>query len=151
MTEQSLFGKIDQIGVMVRDMDKAIEYYQSLGIGPFEPLKNVAIISREIYGKHIAPDSPKLKIRVAQMGPVQFELIEPGEGAYFWREFLDAKGEGINHLGFFVDDIDKAEAELAGKGCKLLYRSRFQNGGGAAYFDTDEVGGVLIEFVQWSA
>ncbi len=35
MTEQLPFSKVDQIGVIVRDIDKAVEYYQSLGIGPF--------------------------------------------------------------------------------------------------------------------
>ena len=32
-------SRIHHIGIVVRDIEKAIEYYESLGIGPFEPLK----------------------------------------------------------------------------------------------------------------
>ena len=38
MPDKSLFSKVDHIGVVVRDIDKAVEYYESLGIGPFEPV-----------------------------------------------------------------------------------------------------------------
>ena len=36
--EKSPFSTFDHVGVVVRDMDRAIEYYQSLGAGPFEPV-----------------------------------------------------------------------------------------------------------------
>ena len=50
--ERSPFSKIDHIGVIVRDMDKAIEYYQRLGIGPFESLYHkIAIIETKERGK----------------------------------------------------------------------------------------------------
>ena len=32
--EKSSFLEIDHVGVIVRDMDRAIEHYRSLGIGP---------------------------------------------------------------------------------------------------------------------
>src|SRR4030067_2893711 len=35
--EQSPFSKVTQIGIVVRDMDKAVERLSSLGIGPFKP------------------------------------------------------------------------------------------------------------------
>ena len=147
MVEKVLFSKIDQIGVVVRDMDKAIEYYQSLGIEPFEPLENVIHIERRIRGK-LANDV-KNKVRVAQMGQVQLELVQTVEGESLQKEFLESRGEGINHLGFFVDDIDKETAKLEGKGLRVLSRSRYQNGGGAVYFDTTKIGAVILEIIQW--
>ena len=137
------------MGVIVRDMDKAIEHYSSLGIGPFESLRKLLPIERKVLGKPIDPDNFRLKVRVTQMGPVQLELIQPVAGESLWKEFLETKGEGINHLGFFVDDIDKEEAKLVEKGFKVLYSSRFQSGGGATYFDTGKVGGVILELIQW--
>jgi catechol 2,3-dioxygenase-like lactoylglutathione lyase family enzyme len=147
--EKSPFSKVNQIGVVVRDMDRAVEYYQSLGIGPFEPLQNVIFVYKEVLGKAIDPDSIKLKIRIAKVGPVDLELIQPIEGESLWKEFLETRGEGINHLGFLVEDIDKEEAKLVAKGFTVLYRSRFKNGGGATYFDTGKIGGVLLELMKW--
>jgi len=138
---------VSQVGIIVRDIDKAVEYYESLGIGPFETLKGVTVVERKVYGK--VTEDVRLNVRVAQVGPIQIELIQPLEGKSPWMEFLKTKGEGINHLGFFVDDIEKETARLEGIGFKILCSARFENGGGAAYFDTDRVGGVLFEFVQW--
>jgi len=143
--EKLPFLRIDHVGVVVKDMDRAIEYYSSLGIGPFEPLR-VTVTERKVWGKRV--ENIKLKVRVTQMGPVQFELIEPVEGESIQKEFLESKGEGINHLGFFVDDIDKEVAKLVKKGFKVISSGRWL-GGGFAYFDTDKVGGVQTELIQW--
>lgn len=148
MIEKSPFSKVDHIGVIVRDMDAAIRHYQSLGIGPFEPL-NLVSTERWVLGKPVAPDSIKLKVRCVKMGSVNLELIEPGEGESLWKEYLATKGEGINHLAFLVDNIDREIAKMKATGIKVLYSSRFKNGGGAAYFDTGRIGNVLIELVQW--
>ena len=151
MANNSPFSKSNriQIGIIVRDMDKAIEHFESLGIGPFKSV-SVTRISREIRGKPVDVDSLKLEVRVANMGPVQFELLAPGEeGGYLWGEFLETRGEGIQHLGFFVDDIDKDVAKLVEKGFKVISSGKFVGGGGFAYFDTGKVGGVLFELIQF--
>jgi len=144
--EESPFSKVAQIGVIVRDMDKAIEYYQSLGIGPFEPLKTTST-DRKAYGKP-APEVKNL-VRVAQMGQVQFELVQPVSGESVQKEFLESRGEGINHLGFLVDDLDNEVAKLVEKGFKVTNSVKFIGGGGVAYLDTDKVGGVMFELIQW--
>ena len=36
-----LFSEPHHLAVIVKDMDEAIEYYQALGFGPFEPVKVV--------------------------------------------------------------------------------------------------------------
>lgn len=143
---KSIFSKIDQIGVVVRDLDKAIEYYQSLGIGPFRSV-SATVTERKVRG--VPNDSWKFRLSVADMGPVQFELVQPVAGDTLHKEYLEKKGEGINHLGINVDDIEKAQAELEKKGLKVIYSVRFLGGGGAAYFDTGEVGGVLFELMQF--
>ena len=147
MIEKSPFSNLDHIGVIVRDLDKATEYYQSLGIGPFEPVKVVAT-ERQMRGKPIDANTVMVKARTAQLGPVKLELLQPVEGD-IWREFLETRGEGINHIAFLVDDLDRAEAELEKQGLKIIYKTRFVNGGGDDYFDTGKVGGVLLSIIQW--
>ena len=145
--EKSPFSKVSHVGIVVRDMDKAIEYYQSLGIGPFESSKKGHLATdRKVYGK--PADDAKIKSRVVQMGQLYLELVQPVEGEAIQKEFLKTKGEGINHLGFLVDDIDKETAKLEEKGFKVISSTRYAGGGGIAYFDTDKVGGVIFELIQ---
>ncbi len=144
--EKLPFSRVDQIGVLVRDMDKAVEYYESLGMGPFESL-NVKATDRKVYGK--PADDVKNLAKVARRGRLHFELIQPISGQSVQKEFLERHGEGINHLGFFVDDIEKEKAKLEKKGFKAISEGKFVGGGGFAYFDTHKVGGVMFELIQW--
>jgi len=143
--EKSPFSKVDQVGVIVKDMDKAIEYYQDLGIGPFKPMGTIAV-DRRVYGK--PADNVKNLARIAHLGNVELELLQPISGESIQRQSLERHGEGIDHLGFFVDDIDKETARLVEKGFKVISSGKYVGGGGFALFDTDKVGGVLFELVQ---
>lgn len=140
-TGKSPFSKLRDVVVVVRDLDKAIEFYQSLGIGPFEANVSAAVMDRRVYGKS---SNAKLKGAKTQIGPVELNLIEPVEGESVQREFLDRKGEGINKLGFEVNDLDKEVAKMEEKGLKVISFGRFPSGGGFAYFDTREVGGIIL-------
>ena len=149
MNEKLFRPKVDQIGVIVKDLSKAVEHYTSLGIGPFETLTGIESRERMMWGKPIPVDAFKVDIRIAKLGELDLELVQPIEGKSIWKDFLDTHGEGINHLGFFVDDIEKEEAAMVANGFPVMYRTRFVKGGGAAYFDTDQPGGVLFEFIEW--
>lgn len=152
MLEKSLLSYLEHIGVVVKDIDNAISYYRSLGINQFKSCQ-LKYNMREMWGKSVAPDVITAQMSMAEVGPLKIELVQPIADGTHWMEFLKTKGEGIQHLGFFVEDIDKAEAELTGKGFKLVYRSRFTlpdgSGGGNAYFDTSQVGGFMLEVVQF--
>jgi len=143
--EKSPFSTFDHVGVVVRDMDRAIEYYQSLGAGPFEPV-TTPVAEKTFHGK--PTEDYGVKIQMAQLGDIRIELIQPVEGESPSKEFLDSKGEGINHICFSVDDLEKEAAKLAKKGFKVVSSVKFVNGGGNVYFDTGKVGGVLTELLQ---
>lgn len=61
MAEDSPFSKAEHIGVVIRNMDRAVEYYESLGIGPFKPLNHKLLTQQEMLGKPVEPDSFALK------------------------------------------------------------------------------------------
>ncbi len=144
---ERLFSQIDQIGIVVKDIEKAMQYYSSFfGIGPFRPL-NVTSVDRKVYGKRV--NNIKNLARVARLGILQFELVQPVSGESVQKEFLESRGEGINHLGFFVNDLDGEVANLTAKGFKVISSGKFTGGGGFAYFDTNQVGGVFFELIQW--
>ena len=144
--EKLPFTKIGHVGVTVEDMDKAVAHYQSLGIGPFEPL-HTTLYDRQFHGK--PADDSRVAILVAKIGEVELELAQPVAGESVHREFMEKHGEGISHLGFYVDDLDKEVAELVAKGFEVVTSGKFVGGGGLAYLDTDKEGGVFFELIQF--
>jgi methylmalonyl-CoA/ethylmalonyl-CoA epimerase len=143
--EKSTYSNLDHVGVVVKDMDKTIQYLSSLGIGPFEPpISDPALAEKWFRGE---PSDWKVKIRYAKMGPVKLELIQPVEGKNANQEFLEKKGEGIQHIGFTVDDLDREVDKLTTKGIEVIMRMK-KPGGQSVYLETDAIGGILIELMQ---
>lgn len=142
------FSEKLQVGVVVKDIDKTIEYLSSLGIGPFKPLHRPPMVERKVRGKLA---DYKLKIALAQLGQLELELIQPVEGECVQKEFLENKGEGIHHLGIYVDDLNKEVAELGKHGVKVIQSGRRATGDGFAYLGTSAIGGITIELIQWSS
>jgi|TARA_Y100000031_G_C8223885_1_gene387337 4-hydroxyphenylpyruvate dioxygenase-like putative hemolysin len=136
-----LLSRFHHVGVLVKNMDEAVEYYRGLGIGPFESF-NLVQIDRKVYGK----PAPNVKViaKGAQMGPIGFELVQPVSGKSVQKEWLKRRGEGINHLAFLVEDIEEATSIMVEAGFKVISCAKNKGGGGTAYFDTDKIGGVII-------
>ena len=64
---------VDQIGIVVKDIDKIIETWSSMfGIGPWT--------FRETAGSDAKGRSWKVRLAFAYLGPLQIELIQPVEG-----------------------------------------------------------------------
>jgi catechol 2,3-dioxygenase-like lactoylglutathione lyase family enzyme len=140
--------KFHHISVIVKDIRKATEYYQSLGIGPFPPLigpeGTVTLTEKKVRGK---PVDYQIDLRQAEVGGLNLEVIQPLEGDTPVKEFLEKKGEGIQHIGFFVDDLDQETTKLAENGF-IITQSGESPAVKWAYYDTDKVGGVSIELMQ---
>jgi methylmalonyl-CoA/ethylmalonyl-CoA epimerase len=140
--EKRPFKKLHHISIVVRDVEKTQKFYESIGIGPwvdYPPMK--------AYVKINVPDENgfyNLKIKCAQIGPVQLQLIEPGEGESLYKDHLRKKGEGVYHIGFEVDDISAADAKIEAMGLKMLSSGRRENGSGFSYLETASQAGVVL-------
>lgn len=141
-SDKSALSECHHVMIVVRDIEKAVEYYEKIGIGPFRaypPLRE--------YEKLNVKDKAafyKLKIKVTNIGPIELQLCQPGPGESIYRDFLERKGEGVQHLGFVVKDIEKEETKLTEMGLKVLNSGRRADGGGFTYFDTDASAGVTL-------
>ncbi len=137
---------VHQLGYVVRDIEKTCRYYEStFGMGPFSEVIDVDMDGAILRGK---PVKTKIKVAFAQSGDVQVEFIQPVEGENVYTEFLAAKGDGIHHLAFQIDDMDAMKAEFAKKGFEPVF-SRDMEVMEFAYFDTSEVGGLMTEFLYY--
>jgi methylmalonyl-CoA/ethylmalonyl-CoA epimerase len=126
--------KFNHIGVVVRDIDAAVRYYESLGIFTFQ--------------KEFGGGEGKARMRMAEMGANRIELIAPSSVPPLFREFLDTKGEGFHHIAYTVDSLDAEIAKMTGIGISILMSMRRSDGSGIAFFDLRKIGGVVIELMQ---
>jgi len=133
------------VGVIVRDMEKTIEYLSSIGIGPFGipngPLYVEVTFKGELHGK---PGEWKVKISNAKIGDSELELLQPSGGESALQEFLDNHGEGLHHIGYLVDDVRGEVEKLKKQGVKVITSANLE-GRGFAYMDTSAVGGIVTE------
>ncbi len=143
---KDLWSRTYQVGVIVRDIDKAARFYERLGIGPFVEGPSAHALERKIYGK----DAPDAEVRgaIAQMGSVEFELLQPVSGDSIQAEFLEKRGEGVIHLCAHTDDLDRDIEDLTELGFRVISSAVLADGGKFAYFDTREVGGLILELFQ---
>ena len=110
---KSLFTNPHHMAIVVRDMDKTVNYYQSLGMGPFVTAPPIEITKRMERGKTVIAGSSRIKEVIGNMGVVRLQLIQPIEGKNLFQEFLDTRGEGVHHYAFLVDDIENEDFHIA--------------------------------------
>ena len=135
-----------QLGYVVRDIERACEFYEATyGVGPFQVIPEVIMDGAILRGK---PIDTRIKVAFAKSDKVEIEFIQPLQGQNLYTEFLDAKGDGIHHLGFVVDDMNAWKAQFAARGFEPVFH-RDMGVMEFAYFDTSVVGGLMLELLQW--
>lgn len=138
----SPFTEVTQIGIVVKDLDKTVKRLTVLGIGPF---KSGALPPdrEEWYGtQRMYAD---FKIASAYIGNIQIELIQPVSGASPHKDFLESKGEGIQHIACAVKDVRQEVDRLTGLGAEVILRAKFPGGREIAYCDLGS--GLFVELV----
>ena len=144
---KSDFSKLGHVGVVVKDIDKAIAFLEKLGIGPFDVgggrKKFTIPFKGELHGR---PAEWKTTISFAKIGDIELELLEPTEGAQALKESLDKTGEGLHHIGYLTDSLEKEIENFKNNGIGIWTIAREDNGGGFLYSDPTPVGGIAIEF-----
>jgi methylmalonyl-CoA/ethylmalonyl-CoA epimerase len=141
--------KVIQVAIVVRDIEATSKRWSEVLGMPVPPIHTtrpgheVKVVYR---GK---PSEGQAKLTFFNLGQVVLELIEPvGEGTS-WKEFLDKKGEGVQHLGFQVVDPDKATQALEQEGMPVLHRGRYDSDDGTyIYVDSQKALGVVIELLH---
>ncbi len=144
MAENSMFTNFGQVGIIVKDINKAVQGFAKIGIGPFSSLPAEPTVRWQEKGK---PTEVRLKMLLTRIGDLEIELIEPVSDC-MQKEYLDKHGDGIQHFSFFVPDIEAVVAEMSGKGYHVVQRGWREHGGGYAFFDTEADCGFMLEVIQ---
>jgi len=142
---------IAQICVIVPNLNQAVEnYWKVFGIGPW---------SFYTYGKplvkrmtrHGRPSEYKMRVALANVGPMRIELIEPLEGDTVYSEFVEKHGYGVHHVGVLTEDMAAALNRAKQAGLDMT-----QDGAGFgpdddghyAYLATEDLIGTTIELIE---
>lgn len=141
--------KVIQIALVVKDIEAASKKWGELldmpvpEIRTTRPGHEVKVIYR---GK---PSEGQAKLTFFNLGQVVLELLEPvGEGTS-WKEFLDTRGEGVQHIGFNVVDLVKATQQLENAGYQVMHQGRYDSDDGTyVYFDSQDDLGVVVELLH---
>ncbi len=133
---------IDQVGFVVKDINKAIASYDAL-FGPFTTMD--AVVPAAQYRGREA--DCELKLAFGRSGDVEIELIQWVSGESPHREFIEAGREGMQHLRFRVDDVDAWIAKLAPEGYRPIWYKRWSEDTVFSYLERDD-DALLVEILQ---
>ncbi|MEM2320398.1 MAG: VOC family protein [Candidatus Bathyarchaeia archaeon] len=141
--------EISHVAAVVRDLNRSLKMYKEiLGIEPWIIQSFVPPFHRETYVRE-KPVKYTMRIAIASLGKIYYELIEPLEGPSIYKEFLDAKGEGLHHIGKVYTSLEEVERDLEmfkKMGLRILQRGAFYDSR-YYYIDTEPLLGVIYEVV----
>lgn len=140
---------IVQVAIVTRDIEASAKRWAAVlglpvpSITTTRPGQEVKVVYK---GR---PSAGRARLAFFRLGQVVLELIEPVGGDTSWKQFLDEHGEGVQHLGFQVENLDEAIARAARMGMPVLHRGRYdRDNGDYVYIDSEKPLGVTIEFLH---
>jgi methylmalonyl-CoA/ethylmalonyl-CoA epimerase len=141
------FSNLWDMAVIVKDIDKTVKRLESMGIGPFiQPQPPRGGEGLFFQGQPLASNSKAL---IANLGNMQLELIQPDDKPNPWSAFLNTKGEGIQHLGFQVNDVQAEVNKLTSQGAEVPFTGKIDGKLGAAYVDL-KTSNIVVELTSFS-
>ena len=127
-------GKLDHVGIAVRDFDATAALYARLGL---------AVAYKDAF------EDRGLVRGYLSDGHSQLELLQPLRSDTPLGQFLAGRGEGLHHLCFEVDDLSSALADLAAEGYEPIPGSPWRGSRGTnAYLRPPASGGVVLELIE---
>ena len=133
---------LDQIGFVVKDIEASIKLYDPL-FGLFSMMEP----DEMIYLYRGVEEPCKMRLAFGKTGNIEIELIELISGKSPHKEFLDAGREGIHHIRFIVDDLDKSVTAAKKLKFQPIWTRKFAEGLAVAYLERNN-DPLLIEFFE---
>lgn len=131
-----MFKNLSHIGIAVKNLMHSTDIFQKL------------FSTKDIYLESV-PDQ-KVNIAMFDAGGTHIELLEGTTEESPISKFIEKKGEGIHHLSFEVEDIEKELSRMKSEGFQLIdEKPRVGAGGNSiAFVHPKSTNGVLIELTQ---
>lgn len=126
--------KIEHIGIAVKSIEESLKFYQG-------------VLGLECYNMEEVADQ-KVKTAFLKIGEVKIELLESTAPDGPVAKFIEKRGEGIHHIAYNVDGVNKALDEAGEKGINLIDQTSRKGAEGfdIGFLHPKSTGGVLTEF-----
>lgn len=128
-----MIKKIDHIGIAVKSIEKTSELFSN-------------ILGLKVAGEEIIEEQ-KVKVAFLLLGDSELELLESTSPDGPVARFIEKKGEGIQHIAFRVDNLEKILEKLKEDGVRLIDEKPRYGAGGTkiAFLHPESTNGILIE------
>jgi methylmalonyl-CoA/ethylmalonyl-CoA epimerase len=133
---QSLLTEIDHVAIAVRDLEAAIGYYHDTF--------GCEVEHREVVERDGVEEA------LLKVADSYIQLLTPTRPDSPVAKYLDAKGEGMHHVGYRVDDCADALAAVKAQGHRVIddVPRPGSRGTTVAFVHPKTAFGTLIELVQ---
>ncbi len=131
-----MIKKINHIAIAVNNVEEAAKFYKDvMGL----TLSGVEVVAAQ-----------KTKVGFLKIGESNIELVEPAETDSPLVKFLEAKGQGIHHICFEVNDVEAEVKTYLEKGATMVDQKPRPGAHNTkvAFVHPKSSGGVLIELCE---
>ncbi|TVQ19421.1 MAG: methylmalonyl-CoA epimerase [Spirochaetaceae bacterium] len=101
-----MIKKINHIGIAVQSLDERIPFYRD-------------VLGLSLTGTETVADQ-KVRVAMFRVGDVTIELLEPTDPESPIAKFMEKNGEGMHHVSYQVDDLEKQIADVVDKGVRMI-------------------------------
>jgi methylmalonyl-CoA epimerase len=133
-----MVAKIEHIGIVVKDLEKSLRPYQEL----------LGLKLRET--EQLDVQGALTRVAFFPVGEVNVELVHTTAKTGLAADFFREHGEGIHHIAFAVENLEKVFQDLRSRGTQFVWDKIITGSRGSkvAFFKSEEFNGVYIELVQ---
>jgi methylmalonyl-CoA/ethylmalonyl-CoA epimerase len=128
--------KIDHIAIAVENLDEAVELYErTLGL---------VVTHRERVAES------ETETATFELAGAAIELVQGTSEESAIGKFIKARGPGLHHIAFAVEDVERTLADLKAKGVRLVDQTPRRGKGRSrvAFIHPESLGRVLCELVE---
>ena len=127
---------IDHIGIAVKSIEEGKKFFADILGLKFEKIEII--------------EEQKVKTGFFPITDSELELLESTQPDGPVAKFIEARGQGVQHIAFRVENLDEALAELKEKGIRLIDQQPRKGAGGSriAFIHPKETSGVLVELCE---
>lgn len=138
MPAQSLFSKIDHVGIAVPDLDEAIAFYRD----------TFGIVS--VHEETNEDQGVREAMLMVGDGSTLIQLLAPLREDSTIAKFIGRNGAGVQQVAYTVSDLDAVSFTLRERGLRLLYDAprRGTSESRVNFIHPKDAGGVLVELVE---